>query len=373
MHNPINFTDWKDKPLFTPGPLTTSRTIKEAMLRDLGSRDHAFIKTIKEIREMLLSFCGADDSYESILMQGSGTFSIEAVISSAIPPEGKLLLVINGAYGKRMEKIASIHKIATVIIEGPENDTPDITAIETALKNDSDISMLAVVHCETTTGIVNPVKEIGALCKKYNTRYFVDSMSILGAVEIDLAACHIDYIVSSANKCIEGVPGFGFIIAKRDTIQETKGWARTLSLDILDQLEGLNKNGQFRFTPPTHALLAFHRALMELEAEGGIPARIARYSTNRDICREGMRKMNFKEYLAEEKQGYIITSYLYPESSAFDFHKFYDLLNERGYVIYPGKVSDAPCFRLGHIGRLNEHDVRDLLAAIASVKKTMGF
>ena len=373
MNENTNFTGWKDKILFTPGPLTTSRTVKEAMLRDLGSRDHQFIRVIKEIREKLLHISGADSSYETILMQGSGTFSIEAVISSAVAPKGKLLIVINGAYGKRMVKIAAAHKIETVIIEGPENSTPDLNAIEDALKNNPEVTMLAVVHCETTTGIVNPVREIGALCKKYGKRYFVDSMSILGAVEINLAECSIDYIVSSSNKCIEGVPGFAFIIARRETIAETRGWARTLSLDILDQLEGLNGNGQFRFTPPTHALLAFHRALLELEAEGGVAARAARYSRNRDVCREGMRAMGFKEYLTEEDQGYIITSYLYPESSSFDFQKFYDLLNERSYVIYPGKVSDAPCFRLGHIGRLNEYDVRDLLAAIADVKKEMKF
>jgi len=373
MNRNAEFTGWKDKILFTPGPLTTSRTVKQAMLRDLGSRDHTFIEVIKEIRKKLLTVSGADSSYASILMQGSGTFSIEAVISSTVPPEGKLLIIINGAYGKRMAEIAAAHRIATIIAEGPENSTPDLEAVEQALKNNPEVSMLAVIHCETTTGIVNPVKEIGALCKKYGKRYFVDSMSILGAVDIDLAACNIDYIVSSSNKCIEGVPGFAFIIARREAILETRGRARTLSLDILDQLERLEGDGQFRFTPPTHTLLAFHRALLELESEGGVAARAKRYRRNRDVCREGMRAMGFKEYLEEEDQGYIITSYRYPESTNFDFQKFYDLLNERSYVIYPGKIGDTPCFRLGHIGRINEHDVRDLLSAIASVKKEMDF
>ena len=368
-----HFSGWKDKVLFTPGPLTTSRTVKQAMLQDLGSRDTAFIGIIKDIRKRLLEVSGADAVYEPILRQGSGTFSIEAVISSTVPAGKKLMVIINGAYGKRMAKIAAVHNIQTVLVVGPENSTPDLAAIEAALKAEPDIAMVAVVHCETTTGIINPIKEIGALAHKFGKQYFVDSMSILGAVKIDLAACHIDYIVSSSNKCIEGVPGFAFIIARRKSLLETRGTARTLSLDILDQLEGFEANGQFRFTPPTHSLIAFHQALLELEAEGGVAAREKRYRDNRDVCRAGMREMGFVEYLAEENQGHIITSYLYPDSPQFDFEQFYNLLNDRHYVIYPGKVSDAPCFRLGHIGRVDRHDVEDLLAAIRSVSREMGF
>lgn len=364
---------WKDKVLFTPGPLTTSRSVKQAMLQDLGSRDHTFIGIIKDVRERLLGISGADKNYETILMQGSGTFSIEAVISSTMPPDGKLLIIINGAYGKRMAKIAAVHRIPTVLVEGPENLPPDLAAVEAALKADPAVSMVAVVHCETTTGIINPIREIGALAAKYGKKYFVDSMSILGAVTVDLAACHVDYIVSSSNKCVEGVPGFAFIVARRASLLETRGRARTLSLDILDQLEGFEAGGQFRFTPPVHSLIAFHQALLELEEEGGVAAREARYRGNRDTCRAGMRELGFKEYLAEEHQGHIITSYRYPDDPKFDFEKFYNLLNGRGFVIYPGKVSNAACFRLGHIGRIGRSDVLDLLAAIRDVSRVMGF
>jgi 2-aminoethylphosphonate-pyruvate transaminase len=197
-------------------------------------------------------------------------------------------------------------------------------------------------------------------------------MSSFGAVPIDFEAARIDYLVSSANKCIEGVPGFGFVIAKRSTLDATAGWARSLSLDILAQRKGLDSNGQFRFTPPTHTLLAFHQALKELQQEGGVAGRAARYQRNNIVLAAGMRELGFREYLRPELQGYIITSFLYPDNPAWDFETFYRLLNERGYTIYPGKVSNADCFRIGNIGRVFESDIRDLLGAIADVTREMG-
>ena len=218
---------WKDKILFTPGPLTTSPTVKQAMLRDLGSRDFKFIGMVKEIREKLVELGqGSPDEYTAVLMQGSGTFGLEAVISSTIPPTGKLLIIINGAYGKRLCKIASILKIDTVTLEYPENTTPDLAQIEAALKVDLDITHVSVVDCETTTGIMNPIKEIGRIVKKAGIKFFVDAMSSFGAVPLNLAECNIDYLVSSTNKCIEGVPGFSFVLAKISSLKETEGYAR---------------------------------------------------------------------------------------------------------------------------------------------------
>jgi len=364
---------WKDKILFTPGPLTTSRTVKQALLRDLGSRDFEFIGIIKDIRSKLVELGeAADDEYTAVLMQGSGTFGLEAVVGSTTPPDGKFLVIINGAYGKRIATMSEMLGISTERLEFPENQKPDPAKIEAVLKADPSITNVSLTHCETTTGIMNPVEEIGAVVKAAGAKFFVDAMSSFGAVPINLPECNVDYLVSSANKCIEGVPGFSFIIAKISSLKETKGYARSLSLDILAQYEGFEKNGQFRFTPPTHSLMAFHQALAELDAEGGVAGREARYRANYETLVAGMREMGFKEYLPPEDQGVIITSFLHPDDPNFSFEKFYEALNARDYVIYPGKVSDAGCFRIGNIGRIFQPDVRALLAAIREVIAEMG-
>jgi len=364
---------WKDKILFTPGPLTTSPTVKQAMLRDLGSRDYAFIGVVRDIRNRLLDLAQTKKGeYECIIMQGSGTFSVEAVISSSIPKDGKLLVLVNGAYGRRIMTIAKVHSIAVDSIDFGEDTLVDPARVEEALKKDPSITHVAIVHCETTTGIINDINAIGRVVTRAGKRYFVDSMSAFGGVELDVPSGNIDFIVSSSNKCVEGVPGFAFITAKKSALDECRGRARTLTLDLYAQWEGLEKDGQFRFTPPTHSLLAFHQALLELEAEGGIPARAARYRANHDFMIQGMRDLGFKPFLPDSLQGNIITSFYYPADPKFDFATFYGKLNDRGYVIYPGKVSNAECFRIGHIGRMNTNDGRDLLAAIRDVVKEMG-
>lgn len=356
---------WKDKILFTPGPLTTSQTIKAAMLRDLGSRDFEFIQAIKMIRQSLLDIAGVKKGdYEAVPMQGSGTFSIEAVLSSTIPQDGKLLVVINGAYGKRIQHLAKVLKIEVDALAYPENTTPNPADVDEKLTKDPSITHVAVVHCETTTGIMNPIQEIGEIVHKHNRIYFIDAMSSFGAVPIDFHACHIDYLVSSANKCIEGVPGFAFTICRNEPFLKTENDARSVSLDLYHQWKGLESNGQFRFTPPTHTLLAFHQALLELQQEGGVTARANRYRTNYNTLIAGMREMGFQEYLPAELQGYIITSFVYPTHPNFAFEAFYESLNQKDQVIYPGKVSDADCFRIGNIGRIFPSDVQTLLGAI---------
>ncbi|MDT8300463.1 MAG: 2-aminoethylphosphonate--pyruvate transaminase [Sedimentisphaerales bacterium] len=363
----------KDKILFTPGPLTTSQTVKQAMLRDLGSRDTEFIAIVQEIRQKLVELGQAKpDEYTAVLMQGSGTFGLEAVVSSTVPPDGKLLIIINGAYGKRLAKIASVLNIDTITLEYPENTIPNLQEIEDTLTTDRKITCVSVVHCETTTGIINPIEDIGKLVVKSGAKYFVDAMSSFGAVPIHLPEYGIDYLVSSANKCIEGVPGFSFVLCKLSSLKETVGYARSVSFNLLEQYQGLEKNGQFRFTPPTHTLVAFRQALEELQTEGGVKGRAERYRKNYKTLIEGMRQMGFKEYLKPENQGYIITSFLYPDDSNFSFEKFYESLNQKDYVIYPGKVSDADCFRIGNIGRISEADIKDLLVAIKYTITEMG-
>jgi len=360
--------------LFTPGPLTTSESTKQAMLHDAGSRDRAFIATIREVRQKLLSIAGvAAAEYEVIPMQGSGTFGIEAVLSSCVPASGKLLVAVNGAYGRRMVDIARRLGIPVVPMEGRECLPVDPRAIEEALAADFGITHVSVIHCETTTGMINPVEEIGSIARGFGVPVIVDAMSSFGAVPLDLHRANSAYVVSSANKCLEGVPGFSFIIARRADLLASEGSARSVALELHAQWRGLDRDGQFRFTPPTHVILAFAQALREFDAEGGVPGRAARYAANRETLRSGMRRLGFREYLAPEFQSYIITSFLYPDVRPFDFEEFYSKLGERGLTIYPGKVSGTDCFRIGTIGRLFPRDFEVLSTATAEVLAEMGF
>lgn len=359
-----NLPSANDKPLFTPGPLTTSRTVKQAMLRDLGSRDGEFLRVVREIRAQLLEVAGLTTGYECVLMQGSGTFSVEAVIGSTIPRDGKLLILSNGAYGKRMVRMAEVLGIAHAVIEYPEDCRTKADDAAQELARDPSFTHIAMVHSETTSGLVNDVAAVGAVARAKGKRFIVDAMSSFGGIETDWDAVNADYIVSSANKCIEGVPGFGFILARREALSQTDGWARSLSLDLFAQWRGLEGGGQFRFTPPTHALLAFHRALDELRLEGGVEARAARYRANYETLVAGTRALGLREYLAPQDQGHIIVSFRYPDEPHFDFKTFYARLNEKGFVIYPGKVGNANCFRIGCIGRLFPNDMQNLVNAI---------
>lgn len=363
-----------DKPLFTPGPLTTSRSVKQAMLRDLGSRDSAFVNLVRDVRQRLLALAGvAAPDYECVIMQGSGTYSVEAVISSAVSAQGKLLAISNGAYGQRIIQIAKVHKIDATILTYPEDAKPTAADVEAALAQDPALTHVALVHSETTTGMINPIDEIGAVVKRHKRRFIVDAMSSFGGMPLEPDKTGIDFLVSSANKCIEGVPGFGLILASRAALLECEGRARSLSLDVFGQWKALEANGQFRFTPPTHALLAFHQALDELVAEGGVIARAQRYSKNYQTLVAGMRSLGFKEYLQPQDQGHVIVSFRFPDHPRFEFEEFYSRLSDKGYVIYPGKVSNADCFRIGCIGRLFPADFAALLAAIRAVKLEMNF
>ncbi len=358
--------DWKDKALFTPGPLTTSKRVKQAMLRDLGSRDDEFIEVIRSIRKRLVeevAGAGTGD-YTTVLMQGSGSFGLEAIVSSTVPRGGKLLVIINGAYGRRIARMAEIMGVATRTLTFAEDETPDPALVESVLMSETDITNVAAVHCETTTGIMNPIKEIGQIVNRTSAEYIVDAMSSFGAVPIDLYECHIDYIISSANKCIEGLPGFCFVIAKLERLLETRGRSRSLCLDLLDQYEGFESDGQFRFTPPVQSLLAFEQALDELKAEGGVEARGARYRKNYETLVAGMFNMGFEQFLLPDVCGYIITSFLFHDAENFVFEEFYSRLANKGYVIYSGKVLHAECFRIGNIGRIFESDISALLSAM---------
>jgi 2-aminoethylphosphonate-pyruvate transaminase len=355
------------KKLFTPGPLTTSLETKQVMLEDYGSRDTHFINMISEVRLELLNIAGVNsDEFTTVLMQGAGTFGLESLVSSVFDKDDYLLILINGAYGRRFKRMAEIHGVKHYVCEFPENEQINAEKINHLMSQHS-FTHCSIVHCETTTGIVNDIQSVGELCEDEDIFFLVDAMSSFGAIPLSFKECGISALVSSSNKCIEGVPGFSFTIISHALLQYSKGKAKTLSLDLYDQWKGLEKDGQFRFTPPVHAIVAFHKALQLLKDEGGVKARSRRYQHNNQILIDGMSKLGFELYLKPENQGYIISSFVYPIQYWFDFKVFYNKLNDRGFVIYPGKLSDADCFRIGNIGQLFPDDVEALLAAIEDV------
>ena len=357
------------KLLFTPGPLSTSKTVKEAMLEDMGSRDHAFLLAVKDIRNGLLKLAGIskEEGYECVIMQGSGTFGVESVVGSVVGTNDTLAILVNGAYGERIVKMAKINRINHVVLRFEEDEIVTPEATEKLLNEHPEVTHVACIHSETTTGLFNPVEAIGAVCKAHNKSFIVDAMSSFGGVEMDIKQMHIDFLVSSSNKCIEGIPGFSFALCKRTELEKAKGQGRSLSLDLYDQWNGLESNGQFRFTPPTLSIMAFRQAMKELEEEGGVKAREERYKTNKKILDEGMAALGFKQYLRPQIQGHIITSFLYPTDIPFNFEDFYSQLNDRGYVIYPGKLSKADAFRIGNIGQIFPEDIKGLVAAVKEV------
>ena len=362
-----------EKLLFTPGPLSTSTAVKDAMMRDLGSRDTEFIAAVREIRSGLVSLAGpGGDDYEAVLMQGSGTFAIESAIGSAVPRGGRLLVAVNGSYGRRMVQIAERLGIATEDLLFAEDEPVDAGRVAEALNSGTPFTHAAVVHCETTTGILNPVDRIGEAVHRTGAVFVVDAMSSFGGIPLDVAGCHIDFLVSSANKCIQGVPGFGFVLAKRASLLECEGQARSVSLDLFAQWRGLETDGQFRFTPPTHAILAFRRALQELQQEGGVAGRCTRYSANHAALMDEMTAMGFVPYLRREQQSPIITTFRYPAHPRFRFDEFYAALSSRGFVIYPGKLTRENCFRIGTIGNIFPADIGRLAAAIREVLAEAG-
>ena len=355
--------------LLTPGPLSTSETVREAMLQDWCTWDKDYNEGIvTPIRKGLLAIAGLDeDEYTDVLLQGSGTSCVEATIGAAVKPTDKLLILANGAYGKRMAQIAEYYHIDHVLVSLHETELVTGEVARKALEANPDITHLSMVHSETTTGLLNPIEEVAEVLKGRNITFIVDAMSSFGGVPIDMKKLDIDFLVSSANKCIQGVPGFGFIIAKKDKLIATKGNARSLSLDIYAQWETMEKGGgKWRFTSPTHVVHAFYQAMKELNEEGGIVARSERYKQNHRTLVDGMRALGFKTLLPDASQGPIITSFLYPTAD-FDFHSFYDQLKAKGFVIYPGKISDADTFRIGNMGDIFPDDMEALLQAIRSI------
>lgn len=366
----INFIPDNDYLLLTPGPLSTSKSVRAALLKDLCTWDDDYKNLVQDVRLRLKELLLANDKndiYTSVLMQGSGTFVVESVIGSVVGQNDKLLVLVNGVYGERIYKIASMLGLNVSQYNIGERGEFDEVELIRYLKEDPTISHVAVVHCETTTGALNDISRISEIVKKqFGKTFIVDAMSSLGGIEIDISGLGIDFIISSANKCIQGIPGFGFVLAQKQQLEKCKGQSKSLSLDLYAQWVAMEVEdpGKWRFTSPTHAVRAFHQALVELDDEGGVKARELRYRENHSILIEGMTKLGFKTLVPANRQSPIITTFLYPENRQFDFREFYDKIKDKQFVIYPGKVTNLETFRIGNIGHVFPKDMERLIQAI---------
>lgn len=362
----------QDPLLLTPGPLTTSATVKAAMLHDWGSRDETFIAMNRSVRDRLVELANGRGSHVAVPIQGSGTFAVEAMLGTFLPRDGRVLVLANGAYGQRMVAICKATGRDVVTYETAEHEPPDPAAVRQRLVADPAIGHVAMIHCETTAGIVNPIAEIAAVVAEAGRRLLIDSMSGFGALPVDAARLPFDGLASSANKCLQGVPGLAFVLCRETALAETAGRAPSVSLDLHAQWRAMEKDGQWRFTPPTHVVAALQQALAEHAAEGGVEGRRRRYEENCRVLIDGMRRIGFEPLLPAALQAPIIVTFLMPKAAGFDFGRFYDGLKQKGYVIYPGKLTKVDSFRMGCIGDLHPEDMRDVLVAVETTLVEMG-
>lgn len=356
--------------LLTPGPLTTAASTRAALTDDWGSRDPRFVALVARVLGGIRALVGDDGTWSCVPMQGSGTFAVEAMLTSLTPRDAKILVVDNGAYGARMAAMCRYSARAHTVLRFAQDTPADPAAVDAALAADPAATHVAMVYSETTSGLVNPLDAVADVVAARGRRLLVDAMSAFGA--LPLGSARFDAIAASANKCLEGVPGLAFVVARRDVLAASEGNAGSLALDLYDQWRRLEADGQFRFTPPTHVLAALDEALRLHAAEGGTAGRGERYGRNRDLLLAGMQRLGFRLFLAPEHQGPIIATFHQPRHEAFDFAAFYDALCERGFAIYPGKLTDAPTFRVGVIGQVHPADVERFVDAVAAVLTEQG-
>jgi 2-aminoethylphosphonate-pyruvate transaminase len=348
--------------LLTPGPLTTSTATKLAMVRDWGSRDTGFIALNRRVREMLLDVIGVRDTHVCVPLQGSGTFAVEAMLGTMVPKSGHVLVPLNGAYCKRIQRICSILGRRVTAIDYGERDPVKPSDIDAALKKDSSITHVALVHCETSTGVLNPLADVAAVAANHKKSLLVDAMSSFAALPVEGP---FDALVAASGKCLEGPPGMGFALIRKTSLQQCAGNAHSLVLDLHDQWVNMEKTAQWRFTPPTVIVAALHAALEQFVAEGGRAARGARYRRNCEVLIEGMTRLGFRLFLESRHQAPVIVTFLAPDDPNYDFQRFYDRVRDKGFVLYPGKLTQIDTLRVGCIGAIDEHVMRAAVHAIA--------
>jgi 2-aminoethylphosphonate-pyruvate transaminase len=353
--------------LLTPGPITTDDTVRRAMQRDMGSREEAFREVTRAVRKKLLAVAEADQAWTAVPLQGSGTFAVEAGIGTLLERDDVLLTLVNGAYGRRIADIARRIGRRVICLEDAENRAHDPRALDGFLGEHPEVTHVALVHCETTSGLINPLQEIAAVVERRGRRLFVDAMSSFGALPIR-AASPIDAIVSSSNKCLQGVPGVAFCIVRRNVLERSAGKGHSLALDLYEQWVSLERTGEWRFTPPVQVVLALDHALDMLRDEGGADARLARYWANHAALDRGMRRLGFVPFLSDDVRSPIIATYLEPMESSFEFEKFAELVRRRGFILYPGKVTAEKTFRVGCIGDIVPED---LIGAVQAMEEAL--
>ncbi|MCA9540118.1 MAG: 2-aminoethylphosphonate--pyruvate transaminase [Myxococcales bacterium] len=361
-----------DPLLLTPGPLTTAAATRAAMTRDYGSRDPAFVAITQRVCQQLVALAGGDAGFACVPMQGSGTFAIEGAVGTLVPRDGKLLVCVNGAYGERMAEIARTIGRACTTLEFDETEPVDPARLDAALRADPQISHVGVIYCETTAGVLNPIEAIGAVVARHGRRLLLDAMSAFGALPLDVMTLPVDAVMASSNKCLEGVPGLGFVLAPVAALVAAKGNAHSLALDLCAQHLRLARDGQWRFTPPTHVIAALDAAIAAHAAEGGVDGRGARYRANCKRLVDGMRALGFGTLLPDAVQAPIIVTFAEPEDPRFVFETFYDALNTRGFAIYPGKLTRAATFRVGCIGQVFAADIDRFLSAVREALAELG-
>lgn len=358
--------------LLTPGPLTTSPATRQAMLRDWGSWDAQFNRITASLCRDLVDVVHGGDDYVCVPLQGSGTFSVEAAIGTLTPRGARILVPDNGAYCQRILKICRYLGRDVIALPIPEDAAASAAAIDDALTRDPSITHVAQVHLETGAGVLNPLADIARVCEKHGRGLIVDAMSSFGAVEIDARSMPFDALVAASGKCLEGVPGMGFVIAKRSVLEASAGNSHSLAMDLHDQYVYMRKTTQWRFTPPTHVVAALRAAVDQFLAEGGQPVRGERYRKNCRTLVEGMATLGFRPFLAPEVQAPVIVTFHAPADSKYDFKAFYAAVRERGYILYPGKLTQLETFRVGCIGAIDENEMRNVVTAIAQSLASLG-
>jgi len=362
----------RDPILLTPGPLTTSLPTKMAMLRDWGSWDSAFNAVTAEVRRKLLDVIGGADTHVCVPMQGSGTFAVEAAVNTLVPRDGHVLVLVNGAYGKRMARLTFLMGQRVSTFEAADDVTINAADVERLRARDPSITHVGLIHCETSTGILNPLAEIAAVVAKHKRALIVDAMSSFGALPIDVRAVPFDALVAASGKCVEGPPGMGFVFVKRDVLAQCSGRSTSLALDLHDQWTYMEKTTQWRFTPPTHVVVALAAALEQFVAEGGQPARHARYARNCETLVKGMAEQGFRPFLDPAIQAPIIVTFHAPVDARYTFREFYDRVRDKGFILYPGKLTEVETFRVGCIGAIGADEMRHAVNAIRDTLADMG-
>jgi 2-aminoethylphosphonate-pyruvate transaminase len=362
----------RDPILLTPGPLTTTLETKAAMLRDWGSWDASFNAVTANVRRRLLEVVGGQASHVCVPMQGSGTFSVEAAINTLVPRDGHVLVLINGAYGKRMAKLTQMMGRRVSTFETADDVPTTAEDVDRLLAKDASITHVGLIHCETSTGILNPLPAIAAVVARHGRRLVLDAMSSFGALPIDVSSTPIDAVIAASGKCIEGPPGMGFVIARKSALESCEGRSTSLALDLHDQWTYMEKTTQWRYTPPTHVVVAFDKALDQFVAEGGQPARLARYAANGAALLEGMKALGFRSFLDASIQAPIIYTFHAPADPAYEFKRFYAEVRDRGFILYPGKLTQLETFRVGCIGAIGPTEMRQAVLAVGDALKAMG-